>query len=222
MPKKQRKQHRKTQRPNSLTAAVKQLVTLNEAETNRMVPSVSDVPRMPLSKNRVFTASFQYTAPSITTGSSAENAGSLYFQLSNVVDNASWRSCFDAYRIVRVYVEFVPFGITASANATLGQFVSVIDYDDATPVTSDTLLQYDTAMMVQSGLYHERRLVPRTAKALYSGTFTSYGQDTTPWIDTDSPSVQHFGIKYVQSISSTANTVYRPLVTMVVNFRNNN
>jgi len=200
-----------------------QLVSLNEAQTNRMVPSTGDVPRLHLKKDRVFTASFSYSAGAITSTSMTETSGALAFALSSVPGYTSWTSSFDSYRIIRAYIEFVPFGITAAANATLGQLVTAIDYDDTTPVVQSTLLQYDSAMLVESGKYFERRLVPRAAKALYSGTaFTSYGQDANPWIDGDSPGVPHYGIKYSQSVSSTANTGYTPLVTLVVNFRNNN
>ena len=205
-----------------LEETLKRLVTLNEAQTNRMVPSTPDIPRMLLAPNRVFTASFQQSAGLITSNSTSETTGALYFSLSGISGYTTWTGSFDSYRIVRIYVEFVPFGIVASANATLGQLTTAIDYDDANTTLNDTLLQNDTSMVVQTGTYFERRLRPRTAKAMYSGTFTSYGQDDESWIDTDSPNVQYYGVKYSQSISSSANTGYRPLITYVVNFRNNN
>lgn len=202
---------------------LKQLVTLNEAQTNRMVPSLGDIPRLNLRKDRVFTASFAYSASPITSTSTTETSGALAFSLQNVAGYTSWTSSFDSYRIVRVYVEFVPFGISASANATLGQLVTAIDYDDSNATVQSNLLQYDSSMLIETGKYFERRLIPRAAKALYSGTaFTSYGQDEHPWIDGDSPGVPHYGIKYSQSVSNTANTGYTPLVTLLVNFRNNN
>jgi len=196
---------------------------LNEVQTSKMVPEVPDVPRMKLAKNRVFTASFSYNAPAITSTSTAETQGAIVFTLAAVPGYTSWTQSFDAYRIVAAYVEFVPFGITPSANTTLGQIATAIDYDDSSAVPQMTLFQYDSAMLIQSGAYFERRVVPRAAKALYSGVaFTGYGQDSMTWIDSDSPSVQHYGIKYSQSVSNTAQTGYTPLVTLVVNFRNNN
>jgi len=208
--------------PTKVQVALERLVTLNEAETNRMVPSTPDIPRIKLRKDRVFTASFSYSGPPITTNSTSETTGAITFQLSNVTGYTSWTSSFESYRIVAAYVEFVPYIGNTSANATLGQLATAIDYDDATPAFQMTLLQYDSLMLVESGRFFERRVIPRAAKALYSGTaFTSYGQDTQPWIDTSSPSVPHYGIKYAQSVSSTANTPYQSLVTLVVNFRNN-
>lgn len=202
--------------------AVQRLVELNEAQTQKMVPAVQDIPRLKLRKDRVFTASFSYQAPNVTSNSTSESIGAITFALSNVPSFTNWTASFDSYRIIRAYVEFVPFGISAAANATLGQISTVIDYDDATGAFRSDLLQYDSLLIVDTGKYFERRLIPRAAKALYSGTaFTSYGQDEMPWIDADSSSVPHYGIKYSQSISSSANTGYSPLVTLLVNFRNN-
>jgi len=208
---------------DTLHRDLQRLIVLNEAETLRMVPSVPDVPRMVLNKDRVFTATFSYNGGNIVSTSAAPTNGALTFILSSVPGYTSWTTSFDSYRIVRAYAEFVPFGITASANATLGQITTAIDYDDSLAMDQAALLQYDTAMLVESARYFERRLVPRAAKALYSGTaFTSYGQDTMAWIDCDSASVPHYGIKYSQGLSSTANTGYTALITLVVNFRNNN
>jgi len=198
------------------------IALLNEAETNRMVPSTPDVARMPLRKDRVYTASFSYPAGNITTNSTTETSGAFSFALSNVPGYTSWTSSFDSYRVIRAYVEFVPFISATSANATLGQLATAIDYDDSTAVPQMNLLQYDSAMLIDSGKYFERRLIPRAAKALYSGTaFTSYGQDEMAWCDTSSPTVPYYGLKYSQSVSSSANTPYSVLVTLVVNFRNN-
>jgi len=206
-----------------MLVALQKLVVSNEAETNRMIPSTIDVPRLTLRKDRVFTGSFSYNGGNITSNSTAPNNGAIGIQLSLVPGYTSWTQSFDSYRIARVYVEFIPFGISAAANATLGQITTAIDYDDAAATDMATLLQYDTAMTVESGRYFERRLNPRAAKALYSGTlFNAFGQDQSPWIDSDSPSVPLYGLKYSQSISSTANTGYTVLVTLVVNFRNNN
>lgn len=207
---------------NRLEESLQRLITLNEAETNRMVPSTPDIPRLRLRKDRVYTASFSYTGGTITANSTAETTGAFSFQLSNVTGYTSWTSSFESYRIVAAYVEFVPFITTTTANNTQGQLATAIDYDDASPLFQMNLLQYDSFMLVDSAKYFERRVVPRAAKALYSGSaFTAYGQDTQPWIDTSSPSVPHYGIKYSQSVASSANTPYQVVCTLVVNFRNN-
>jgi len=206
---------------DKIITLLRRLVQLNEAETLRMIPGTPDVPRIIIRKDRIYTASFQQTFAPVTVNSTAESNFSMSFALSNADGYTPWTQCFDSYRIIQVVVEFISFGITPTANATLGTFTTAIDYDDATAVTSTVLTQYDTCMQVPSGQFFERRLRPRCAKALYSGAFTSYGQDESTWIDTSSPTVQYYGIKASASVSSSANTIYRPLITYYVQFRNN-
>jgi len=197
------------------------LVLLNEAQTNRMIPVVADIPKRKLPSGRITRLAFELQLSTITSNSTAENFGSYAFTLTGFPGSASPIATFDSYRIVYLSVNFVPFGISAAANATLGQFTTAIDYADATPVTQSQLLQNDTSMVVQTGQFFERRFQPRTAVAAYSGAFTSYAQDENSWIDTTSPAVQYYGLKFSQSTSSTANTGYQPYVYAIVEFRNN-
>jgi hypothetical protein len=201
---------------------LKQLVSLQDQSRIRMEPDIPDVPRMRLAPQRCFTGAFSYTALNITGNSTTPTNGAITFALSNATDYTSWVNCFDSYRIAHVQVEFIPasIGLTGTSNMN-GILYSAIDYDDATTLDSTGLLQYDTVQVVNSPQFFERRLVPRAAKAMYSGAvFNGYGQDTAPWIDTNSPAVQHYGVKYSQSITSSAVTTYSVVVTMFVNFRN--
>lgn len=200
---------------------MKRLVLLNEAQTNRELPSVPDVPPLLLSKNRVFTASLTMSLPPITSNSSAPTIGAYTFTLAGFPGFNSWATSFDQYRIVQVRVDFAPSG---SSSATLpGQIATAIDLDDSTAPTSvSDLLQYDTSMLVTSGTFFERRFTPRVANAIYSGgAFSAYGS-VKQWIDCDSNSAQHYGLKYVQTVSNTASTPYAPIATAYINFRYNN
>ena len=47
------------------------------------------------------------------------------------------------------------------------------------------------------------RVYPRISTAAYSGAFTSYTNTKAPWIDCNSPTVQHFGMKF--GIDATMN-----------------
>jgi len=205
----------------SQTSLLKELVNLQDQTRTRMEPDVEDIPRMRLAPRRVYTTSFSYTAAQITGNSTAPTNGAITFALANAQDYMSWVNVFDAYRIVHVQVEFIPasVGLTGTSN-TNGILYTCLDYDDATTLDSTGILQYDTCQAVSSPQFFERRLIPRTAKALYSGTlFNGYGQDIS-WIDTNSPSVQHYGVKYSQSITSSAVTTYSVVTTLFVNFRN--
>jgi len=198
------------------------LVSYEDQSRNRMEPSVPDVPRLALKAKKVYTTTLSLMLPNITGSSTVPTQGAIAVQLASFPDYVSWTNCFDAYRIIHIDVEFIPFGIGVTGTTqTNGTFYSCIDYDDATPIDFGTILQYDTRQIVPSGVYFERRFVPRAAVAMYSGVaFTSYGQSTSQWIDSSSPSVQHYGLKYYSTVSSSAVTLYTPIVTATISFRN--
>jgi len=206
----------------SHTDLLKQLVSLQDQTRNRMEPDVTDIQRMRLGANRTFTTAFTYGGNNITGNSTTPTNGALSFQLSNATDYQSWLACFDSYRILQVHLEFVPASIGVTGTTTTnGVIYTCLDYGDATVLDATGILQYDTCQIVNSPQFFERRLVPRVAKALYGGvTFTSYGQDTRPWIDSNSPNVQHYGLKYSQTVTSSAVTSYTVQTTLFVQFRN--
>lgn len=135
----------------------------------------------------------------------------FYFQLNDVVNATEFTLLFDKYRPLGVVVKLVPFwGTSESAAAGAGYaqptaiLHSVIDYDDAsTPTASeagvDTLRQYANYKMRHlSGMKPLRRFWrPKAAIATYSGTFTSYAQESRAvlWFDMNSPNVQFYSYK---------------------------
>jgi len=209
-------------REEQVVQLLKELVEFQDQSRNRMVPEITDVPMIWLSRKRTYTTAFSYTYPVITANSSTPTTGAIAFSLGAVPDIASAAAFFESYRILQARVEFVPYGVglTGTSN-TNGTIYTAIDYDDANAPTDESILvQYDSLQSVQSSTFFERRLEPRAAKAMYSGTlFNGYGQEKHPWIATNSLNVQHYGLKYVQTISSSAVTTYRPLVTLIVQFR---
>jgi len=204
-----------------MNSMLQRLVLLNEAQTNRMIPVVPDIPKRKLPKDRITRLAFELQLANIVSNSTAPVTGAYAITLSGFPGYNSPATTFDSYRITYISINFVPFGITAAANATLGQLTTAIDYADASPVDQSQLLQNDTSMVVQTGQFFERRFVPRIAVAAYSGAFTSYAQSEGEWVDTSSPAVQYYGLKYSQSISSSANTGYSPYVYAIVEFKNN-
>jgi len=200
---------------------LKELVALQDQTRQRMLPSVEDVPRINLSPKRTWSSTLTYSGTLITGSSTVPNNGALSFQLSSAADSASLLNVFDAYKIIQVICEFIPASIGTTGTTTTNGFIATaIDYGDAVAIDSTAILQYDTCQVVNSPQFFERRFTPRAAKAVYSGAFTSYGQDVSPWIDSNSPNVQHYGLKYSQSIMSSAVTTYTVLTTLHVKFRN--
>lgn len=76
----------------------------------------------------------------------------------------------------------------------------VKDYDDSTALTDiDEYEQYSSYRFKVLDANHPVtiRVKPRVASAVYgSGVFSSYSNVKAPWIDCNSPSVEHYGIKW--------------------------
>jgi hypothetical protein len=133
-----------------------------------------------------------------------------------VLDNATnFGAVFDQYRIALVEVTFSPqVNMNYVGSGTNdGQYVTVVDLDDTTNLTSfNTGLDYPGAIVTQLIKPHKHTFVPHIAVAAYSGAFTSFANEEAPWIDVASPSVQHYGVKYACNTAST----YASSVTVII------
>jgi len=140
-----------------------------------------------------------------------------FFSLSSVYNSGTFTQLFDRYKILGVKVRIVPYSTqtpmdnynVSTQQASSWMIHSVIDYDDATPVSSsatgvqaisDRPSYRWNNMLDPRRLGHKRYLRPRIAVAAYSGTFTSYTNMKSPWIDQQSPAVQHYGLKWVMQV----------------------
>jgi len=121
-----------------------------------------------------------------------------YFTASMVDQISSLTAVFDQYRIDEIEVWFIPRIGASNEGATVDQglFASVVDYDDATALsTFAQALDYSNVMVTNGRDGHYRRFKPHCAIAAYSGAFTSFVNEPSPWIDAASTGVQHYGVK---------------------------
>lgn len=125
----------------------------------------------------------------------------LNFQLASLPNYTEFTNLFDQYRIngVRVKIIFTKNESTTNTSVTTNLIPimgTCIDYDNASaPINVNEVLQYETARVHRMDKPIVRFLRPKVDQALYSGAFTSYGNMRT-WIDSDSPTVQHYGLKW--------------------------
>jgi hypothetical protein len=127
------------------------------------------------------------------------------FTFGDVVQQSSFATLFDQYKIAEVEVWISPVISAASASVPAPvTWYSVVDYDDATsPTALSTFQQYTNVVTTPTTSGHYIRFKPHVAESLYSGAFTSFGNIKAPWIDVASPSVQHYGIKVGCNVSAT-------------------
>jgi Circovirus capsid protein len=157
------------------------------------------------------------------------------FQLGQLTNGTSFTNIYDQYQITKVTVTLIPCYTNVSVATGAGNLISgsapppfsVIDYDDATPLTTqDAYAQFDTLKHGRLGIAHSRSFVPRIASAVYAGVgSTGYTTKSLQWIGTSS-SVEHYGLKLcipgVSNFFTGAPTTvqYKVLVHMRVKFRN--
>ncbi len=134
--------------------------------------------------------------------------------------SAGFSAVFDEYRIDMIEVFIQPVGLTEiTNNANYGQFVSVIDIDDAgTPSSLADLCDYNSAVVSNCTVGHYHRWKPTYAVATYQGAFTAYSVGTG-FIDCAYPSVQHYGIKYGLGLSPAAAVNYEYQVRYHITYR---
>lgn len=122
------------------------------------------------------------------------------FQFSNLDVASTLSQVWDQYRIDCIRWTLIPdnnaIPIQQTSNTSLSQVYCVIDYDDSSALASaNAAKRYDNVAIVEPGESLCRQFQPHIALAAYSGVFTSFGNVAPMWIDTASPSVQHYGVK---------------------------
>jgi len=157
--------------------------------------------------NRVYRCTqFVEYGNQFTSSGGGEVDGAKYFILNDLTQVSSFTSLFDQYKIeeIEIWWSTTASGLVGASDNT--RWLNVIDYDDANALTFNQLLQYPNVedLSRNEGCY--RRFRPHIATAAYnagSPVFSGFANETG-WIDSGSPSVQHYGAKV--ALSATAST----------------
>jgi len=151
------------------------------------------------------------------TSISVPTFAAVAFTLAGFAQYAAYTTVFDQYKFDQIEVWIEPSGIGGVTNA--GTLTTCVDLDDAgTPTTIASVEAHQSALDSTGLAGHYHKWVPHVAVAVYSGTFTSYGNSEAQWIDVASPNVQHYGIKSANSQTSVL-VAYNMSVRARVSFR---
>ena len=162
----------------------------------------------------------EYSSQSVFASNSISGAfvgAGFVFTLSAFTGTAALTAVFDQYRFDQIEV-----WINTNSPNLVNSFpmlVSAVDLDDGNPPTSVAQVQDKQGAIEASGAggrYHRWR--PHVAVAAFSGAFTSYSNMEATWIDSASPSVQHYGLK-VGIIGAGFTVAYDMVVRAVITFR---
>jgi hypothetical protein len=161
-----------------------------------------------------------------TSSNAIETFSSNGISLNAFTGYASLTGAFDQYRFDQVEVEYLPrIAVADGAGASNpGVFVSVVDFDDSTNLTSVAeALAYPNAQVWTGApgktplLKH--RFVPRIATAAYQGgVFSGFANQSKLWVDAGTPGVAHYGVKTAWSVTSVA-LIMDILITATISFR---
>jgi hypothetical protein len=187
-------------------------------------PSAQGLPRsmayVPDNQVYKFTASQVVTAV-LTTSTTVATFQQRMFQLSYLDQATSFESVFDQYKIEFIEYVLMPRLTTQDGSqlSNTGLVGTSIDYDDANALsTFASILDYSNCLVGAGTQAHYRCFKPHYATAVYSGSFTSYG-NSTGWIDCGSATVQHYGVKIAAEPTSSA-LIYDEIVRYHLSFRN--
>lgn len=149
--------------------------------------------------------------------------GSLFFSLNQLLNPTDFTNLYDQYQIKAVKVSLIPRYTEASAvnSQNIGNFHSVLDYDDAAPPAALLpLLQYQNLKRTRTNQIHTRYLKPALANEVFnSGITTGYGPKKNVWLDCNSDSVEHYGMKWFCD-GSVAGVTYDLSVKYYLAFKN--
>lgn len=176
----------------------------------------SSVPRS--LANQSYWARLTQAPSTISTSTTVNTYGAFYFALNTFAQYSDYTAVFDQYCIVEAVVRIVP-QLEATANTTLSTLITAIDHDDAAAPTSVAQVQGHSTCLETVNKAQTRLIRPRMAVSAYDGAFGAY-QNTVGYVDSGSPGVQHYGLKY--AALPTGNIFsYTLLFDIIVHFRDN-
>lgn len=126
---------------------------------------------------------------------------SMLFKLSSVIDSGDFTNLYDKYKIVGVKLKIMYQANTASTggNSVMPVITYNVDHDDAAIPSS--LNTVSTKAAARSRILTADRPIniyikPKPAVALYQGIFSGFGSGNSMYVNSSSPDVQHFGLKF--------------------------
>jgi hypothetical protein len=172
--------------------------------------------------NEITVQSTIETANLFTSSTTVPVYTGTVFALSAVPNYAAYTAVFDQYKIEEI--EMWIFSATGPGSVTatsfgIGTWNSAVDYDDGNVPTSVGQVcdkQTNVASSIFAAHYHKWK--PQYAVDVYQGTFTGFGA-ARGWLDSASPTVQHYGLKTACATTPTNTYVFSCIVRYTIKFR---
>jgi hypothetical protein len=161
--------------------------------------------------NTSSSVNYSGTFPQITATAGSNLYPVIAFEYQDLPQAGSFAGIFDQYKFEEVELILTPTSSVAdlhgaaSPNQVNPQVYAVMDFDDSTALGSfSAALQYDNAIQFDGTQGLHVRIKPAVDPALWAGgAFSGYAVEEAAWIDINSNSVPHYGIKFaVQALTA--------------------
>jgi len=141
--------------------------------------------------------------------------------LANFSDLAT---VFDQYKVNMCEITFQPnLNVIDAVANNAGQMFTVLDFDDATALSSTGAAQSYSSCITTEGYEKQvRTFYPRMALAAYQGALTGFAnvESRDTWLDAAYPSIEHYGVKTAWTSTSASNFHYDIYARVHMSFRN--
>lgn len=223
MPPKQRK-NKKAQRAPFKRVGNRGKASFNDGKTWSLFSGSMPKSYNPSKYDNQIYSFFQtsHIANALVTSTLVSTFVGINFTMNLVDQVAALQAVFDQYRFNEIEVWIIPKGSSDNKESSLmsSLLYSVIDYDDsAAPANLAALTDFSNCVVSNIADGHYRHFRPHAAVAAYAGAFNSYVNVESPWIDLNSPAVQHYGIKFGCDITAV-NVNIDLIVKLSISVRN--
>lgn len=140
------------------------------------------------------------------------------FQLASIPNSTDFTNLYDAYQIKACKMSIIPRTNVAEfgGNSTTYQIHSVLDYDNATPLTTlNDYVQFESYKTSNPFRQHNRYLVPAMEQGVVNatGVVVPAVQKKRQWLDCQFPTIPHNSVKILIDNSSPADVHFDMKIT---------
>lgn len=144
-----------------------------------------------------------YFGNELTATTTAPVYNAWQFKLTDVPNYTDFTNLYDMYQIRGVEIELIPQANSVEVGNASGPCVhSALDYNDPQlPTSVAELCQFENYKMTRGLRSHKRYVRPKMMDLglanVTPATVITTGYSKNQWINTNTPDVRHYGIKFV-------------------------
>jgi hypothetical protein len=175
-----------------------QIRQFEQSNSQALLPRIRDKIPMQIGRPKPFTTSRTVLAGTVNASTTTDTFGAVAVSLSTLPNSTEFTTLFDAWRILEIYVTFLPIA-PLSNTAAYPALYTVIDLDDAnTPAAVTDLTQYETCQTTVG-----RSLTTRVFSPRFNIGTTGVRAEPFAWIDVASSTTNYYGLKYAMPTLGT-------------------